>query len=160
MSGEPMSGEPMSGEPMSGEPMIGEPMIGEPMIGEPMAGEPMAGESINEDCGLRSQASREIFAQVPLTLFAGSCTEQGCHTADSFREFKLSFVAPDNQDPFSPDQVTEGLDAVDEFVIIGQGSTSQISTRIIDDHASLLFNDQSSEYVSVVSWIDRLDPCD
>ena len=160
MSAPPVMGEPMAGEPMAGEPVAGEPMAGEPMAGEPMAGEPMAGEPVNGDCGLNSPASREVFAQEPLTLFAGSCTAQGCHTADSFREFKLSFVEPANADMFSPEQVTEGLNAVDNFVIIGQGAASPIAIRIADDHASLPFDEQSPEYLSVVSWIDGLTPCE
>jgi len=155
-----IEGEPMAGIPVAGDPMAGDPIAGDPMAGVPMAGVPMAGIPVNEDCGLTSASSRATFAQAPLSLLAGSCATQGCHTLDSFREFKLGFVEPVTPDGFSPDQVLEGLNAVVNFVILGQGAMSQLATRSIDNHASLGLNAQSPEYIALVSWIDELIPCD
>ena len=145
---------------IEGEPMAGIPVAGDPLAGDPMAGVPMAGIPVNEDCGLMSAPSRSIFAQAPLSLLAGSCATQGCHTLDSFREFKLGVIEPMTPEGFSPDQVIEGLSAVANFVLLGQGAMSQLSTRSIDNHTSLGLNAQSPEYIALVSWIDGLIPCD
>jgi hypothetical protein len=150
----------IEGEPMAGIPIAGDQMAGDPMAGVPMAGVPMAGIPVNEDCGLTSAPSRTVFAQAPLSLLSGSCATQGCHTSDSFREFKLGFIEPMTPEGFSPDQVIEGLNAVANFVILGQGAMSQLATRSIDNHASLGLNAQSPEYIAIVSWIDGLIPCD
>ena len=146
--------------PMAGDYMVGDLMAGDPVVGEPMAGEPMAGIPVEVECGLITPESREIFARGPLTTLATSCANAGCHSENSFRQFKLSFTEPMTPDGFSPEQVLEGLNAVEEFVVVGQGSMSQIPTRMIDNHAPLIFNDQSPEYLAVVSWIDGLVSCD
>ena len=141
-------------------PMAGEPIAGEPMAGVPVAGVPVTAMPVEIKCGLITPESRETFAQGPLTTLTTSCANAGCHSANSFRQFKLSFTEPITPNGFSPEQVLEGLSAVEGFVILGQGSISQISTRMIDDHAPLIFNDQSPEYLAVVSWIDGLVSCD
>ncbi len=159
MGGEPMGGEPMGGEPMGGEPMGGEPMGGEPMGGEPMGGEPMGGEPV-EDCGLYGESSMNIFSGVPLRTLATQCATSGCHTNTSFRQFKLSFNAPESGEEYSNDQIIEGLSAVEPFVTVGDGTGSQLSRRMIDGHSGTLdFEASSEEYQRVVEWITNILAC-
>ena len=133
------------------------PLAGEPMAGEPVAGEPVAGEVI-QNCGLFSSDSRITFSTGPLGTLATQCTE--CHSTDSFRIFKLSFTQPEMPSAYSEAQVTEGLEAVEPHLILGDGMGSQLSQRMIDGHSAMLeFNQESPEYLSVVEWIDSLVAC-
>ena len=165
IAGEPIAGGPIAGEPIAGEPIAGGPIAGGPIAGEPIAGEPIAGEPIagepEVDCGLYALEARAEFARAPLTLLASTCVDAGCHDINRFNGFKLSFNEPETPSEFSPAQIDEALSALEPYLVAGQSAESPITTRIIDNHARQLnLDEQSPEYLGVVTWIDGLTPCD
>ena len=147
----------LDNEIIADEMPAGEYPSGEMLAGEYPSGEMFAGEVV-EDCGLTSNATFQGFTEAPLGILVNSCSE--CHNPQSFRRFKLDLNASDLESGYNAEQVASVLNAVEPFINPGDGTGSELASKMIDDHARVLFNADSPEYSRVVSWIDNIIECD
>ena len=152
----------MGGELMGGVELMMMAGVTPMMAGEPTAGEPtppLSGEPVEEPCG--------PLAPNTLALFVGGATSPqgtiaacgGCHTDPDQSSFVLPAYSA-QPSALSDEQVVGIYEAVSPYLTPGSGATSQLTTRMTDQHAYTGYVPNDPNQQAMIAWIDALTSCD
>ena len=152
----PQAGGMLMEDPVGGTPMGGTPMGGTPMGGTPMGGTPMDVVDPN-NCGLEHDESLTTFQSAVLPVILTNCTAT-CHSSTGTRTYKYSFDAA-TVDELDNEQIQEALEKTSEYITIGDGAGSSISTLLLYDHPTLNIVQTQPPYSTIIEWIDGMPVC-
>ena len=109
------------------------------------------------NCGLTHDESLNTFKSDVLPVILTTCTAM-CHSSTGTRAYKYSFDAA-TVDELNDAQIEEALNKTSEYVTIGDGSGSAISSVLLYDHPTLNIIPSQPPYSTIIEWIDGMPIC-